>query len=92
MSNHIIETERHGLWISVALVVALLGVLLGLAGVVRVYQLGVASQIEVLAMNKRISDLEKKIPAPAPAAVPVAAPAAAPAEMTPAAAAPAPAK
>jgi 2-oxoglutarate dehydrogenase E2 component (dihydrolipoamide succinyltransferase) len=75
MSNHIIETERHGLWIAVALIVALLGVLLGLAGVVRVHQLGVASQIEVLALNKRIVALEKAqaaAAAPAPAAQAIA--------------------
>ena len=81
MSNHIIETERHGLWIAVALIVALLGVLLGLAGVVRVHQLGVATQIEVLALNKRIVALEKaKAAAPAPAAAPAAAVEAAPAD------------
>lgn len=91
MSSHIIETERHGLWISVALVVALLGVLLGLAGVVRVYQLSVTSQLEVFTLNKRIADLEKASVAKAHVAAPAAtpAPAAAPADMAPAASAPA---
>lgn len=83
MTSHIIETERHGLWIAVALVVALLGLLIGLAGVVRVHQLGVASQIEVLALNKRIVNLEKAAATPAPAAMPAA-------PVAPADAAPAP--
>lgn len=87
MSNHIIETERHGLWIAVAFILALMGLSVGIVAMTRVHQLAVLSQIEVLALNKRIQGLEKKIATPAPAAPAVAAPAA-PAE----AAAPAPAQ
>lgn len=94
MSNHIIETERHGLWIAVAFVLALLALSVGIVSMVRVHQLALFSQMEVLTLNKRIQQLEKAaapaVPAPeaaAPAAE--AAPAdaaAAPAEAAPAAA------
>lgn len=79
MSNHIIETERHGLWIAVTFILALMSLSVGVVSMVRVKQIAVASQIEVLALNKRIQKLEK-------AAAPAAAPAA---EAAPAAAAPA---
>jgi type II secretory pathway component PulJ len=81
MSNHIIETERHGLWIAAAFIVALLGLVSSLVALNRVSQLAHVSQAEVLVLNKRIAALEKD-------AAPAAAPAA---EAAPADAAPAPA-
>lgn len=74
MSNHIIETERHGLWIAVTFILALLALSVGVVSMVRVQQVGVATQLEVLALHKRIQKIEK-----------AAAPAAAPAEAAPAA-------
>lgn len=76
MSNHIIETERHGLWIAVTFILALLALSVGVVSMVRVQQVGVATQLEVLALHKRIQKIEK-------GAAPVAAPAAA--EAAPAA-------
>lgn len=81
MSNHIIEPERHGIWIVAAFIVALMGLSVGVVSMVRVHQLAMMNGVEVLALNKRIVGLEKKLAAqaaPAPAAVP-AAPAAEPA-------------
>lgn len=80
MSNHIIETERHGLWIAVTFILALMALSVGVVSMVRVKQIAVASQIEVLALHKRIQKIEKGL---APAAAPAAA--AAPAEAAPAA-------
>lgn len=69
MSNHIIETERHGLWIAVTFILALLALSVGVVSLVRVQQVGVATQIEVLALHKRIQKIEKgAAPAAAPAA------------------------
>lgn len=76
MSNHIIETERHGLWIAVTFILALLALSVGVVSMVRVQQVGVATQLEVLALHKRIQKIEK-------GAAPVGAPAAA--EAAPAA-------
>lgn len=88
MSNHIIETERHGLWIAAAFIVALLGLVSSLVALNRVSHLANVSQAEVLVLNKRLVALEK---AAAPAAAP-AAEAAPAADAAPAAeAAPAPA-
>lgn len=80
MSSHIIETERHGLWIAVTFILALLALSVGIVSMVRVHQLAVLTQVEVLTLHKRIQKLEK-VPAPtaAPAAAAVAAPEAAPA-------------
>lgn len=78
MSNHIIETERHGLWIAVTFILALLALSVGVVSMVRVHQIAVLTQVEVLTLHKRIQKLEK---AAAPAAQ------AAPAEAAPAEAA-----
>ncbi|MDF2445889.1 MAG: hypothetical protein K0S46_1125 [Moraxellaceae bacterium] len=72
MSNHIIETERHGLWIAVTFTLALLAFVFGLVSVVRIHQLAGVSQVEVLLLHKRLNKLEKAAAAPAAEAAPVA--------------------
>lgn len=89
MSNHIIEPERHGLWIAAAFIVALMGVSVGVVSMIRVHQLAMMNGIQVLALNKRIVGLENKIAAltpaaPAPAAAAPAADAAPAPEAAPA--------
>ena len=82
MPDSIIKTERHGLWAAAAFVLALLAVVIGLVAVKRVHQLTVATQIEVLALSKKVDKLEARIGAQAAAPAVEAAPAT---EMAPAA-------
>lgn len=72
MPNTIIETERHGLWIAAAFILALLA--LGMSAVAnkRLLAVTVGTQVEVLALDKRLDRLEKKLNAQAAAAAPVA--------------------
>lgn len=81
MPDSIIKTERHGLWAAAAFVLALLAVVIGLVAVKRVHQLTVATQIEVLALSKKVDKLEARVGAQAAAPAVEAAPAT---EMAPA--------
>lgn len=58
-SSHIIDPERLGLWVAAAFIIALLGFVLGVVALKRIGELTVISQVEVLALNKRIATLEK---------------------------------
>lgn len=78
MSNHIIEQERHGLWIAVTFIIALLALGLSINNMRQTHALAVGTQIEVLALHKSIKKNAAapaaEAPAPAPAAAaPVAA-------------------
>lgn len=84
MSNHIIETDRHGLWIAAAFIVALLGLISSLVALNRVSQLAHVSQAEVLVLNKRLVALEKTSAPAAAEAAPAAAEAAPAVEAAPA--------
>lgn len=72
MPNSIIETERHGLWIAVAFILALLALGMSVVANKRLLAVTVGTQLEVLALDKRLDRLEKKLNAQAAAAAPVA--------------------
>jgi hypothetical protein len=73
--KHIIEPERLGLWTAVAFILALLALMLALFGTYRTNNYLVATQIEMLVLNKKIEDVSKQVKA-APAPVAEEAPAA----------------
>ena len=72
--KHIIEPERLGLWTAASFIMALLALVVALAGIFRVHALGYVTQVEALLLHKQLTD--SKQCAPALAEVP-AAPAAA---------------
>lgn len=72
MPNTIIETERHGLWIAAAFILALLALGMSVVANKRLLAVTVGTQVEVLALDKRLDRLEKKLNAQAAAAAPVA--------------------
>lgn len=78
--RHIIEPERHGLWIAVAFILALLALGLAFASLQRVNVVLVATQAEVVALNNKIEKLKL---ASAKAEAPATAAAAAPAAVAP---------
>src|SRR5574340_784447 len=57
--RHIIEPERIGLWVAVGFTLALIALATAFLSLYRVHAVLVGTQIEVLALNKRIVDLEK---------------------------------
>lgn len=77
--KHIIEPERQGLWIAVTFVIALLSFVIALVGISRINNTVVATQLEVLVLNKKIESLQANKDTPAPAAPAAAMPPAAPA-------------
>jgi hypothetical protein len=87
--KHIIEPERQGLWIAVTFIIALLSFVIALVGISRINNTVIATQLEVLVLNKKIEALEtaKTATPPAPAPVAPAPTPAVPAEPTPAPAA-----
>ncbi|MDR3390414.1 MAG: hypothetical protein P4L77_01660 [Sulfuriferula sp.] len=89
--KHIIEPERQGLWIAVTFIIALLSFVIALVGISRINNTVIATQLEVLVLNKRIEAMETAKtatpPAPAPAPAAPAPTPAVPAEPTPAPAA-----
>lgn len=62
--KHIIEPERHGLWIAVTFVIALLSLGLAITSVVRANFVHTGTQMEVMILNKKIEDLRKEVAKP----------------------------
>lgn len=68
MSDHqFIAPERQGLWTVAAFVLALLAFVLAIVGIYRTNVVLYGTQIEVMALNKKIENMSKA-PAPAPMA------------------------
>lgn len=65
--NPIIEPERVGLWAAAAFILALLAFVLAFTGIYRGNNMVAATQLEILALNKKIEDIRKADVAPAPA-------------------------
>jgi hypothetical protein len=61
MSEGMIAPERHGLWITVGFILALLALVIGLVNVWRSHTALVGTQIEVLALHRAITKLDKKV-------------------------------
>lgn len=73
MSNEqIIAPERQGLWIAATFVVALLGLVIAVVGMVKAQAVHEGTQIEVLALTKKIETLQRQAAQPAPAVSPAA--------------------
>ncbi|MDA8224385.1 MAG: hypothetical protein M0T86_00550 [Betaproteobacteria bacterium] len=76
--QHIIEPERHGIWIAAAFILALLALVVALVGLNRSSTASATMELEILMLNKKIEALHAQAPAatqpvrPAPAAVPEA--------------------
>ena len=77
--QHIIEPERHGIWIAVAFILALLALVVALVGINRASTAEATMELEILMLNKKLETQHAQPSAPAPAEAPAAAPAAAPA-------------
>jgi len=58
--SHIIEPERHGLWIAAGFIVALLALVIGFTSIYRVKVSFLATQTEVLMLNKKIEQLKSE--------------------------------
>lgn len=68
MSDHqLIAPERQGLWTVAAFVLALFAFILAVVGIYRTNTLLYGTQIEVLALNKKIESMRQATP-PAPVA------------------------
>ncbi len=65
--NHVIEPERHGIWIAATFVIALLALILALIGLKQINELHLVTQTEILMLNKQIQDGQAAAPAAAPA-------------------------
>lgn len=78
--KHIIDPERHGLWIAASFILALLALVVAFASMQRTNIVLVGTQAEVVALNNKIEALKAEKAAPAVAPTAAAAPAAAPAE------------
>jgi hypothetical protein len=59
--KHIIEPERHGLWIAVTFIIALLALALSVTSIVRANIVHTGTQMEVVILNKKIEDLRKEV-------------------------------
>lgn len=64
----LIEPERVGLWAAAAFTLALVAFVLAFAGIYRGDHMIATTQLEILALNKKIEDMRKADVAPAPAA------------------------
>lgn len=62
--KHIIEPERHGLWIAVTFIIALLSLGLAITSVVRANIIHTGTQMEVLILNQKIDNLRKEVAKP----------------------------
>lgn len=62
--KHIIEPERHGLWIAVTFIIALLALALSVTSVIRANIVHTGTQMEVVILNKKIEDLRKETAKP----------------------------
>ncbi len=56
--NHIIEPERHGLWIAAGFIVALLALVLGLAANQKVNTILVGTQAQILVLHKQVESMK----------------------------------
>jgi Tfp pilus assembly protein PilN len=63
--KHIIEPERHGLWIAATFVMALLALGLAVTSVVRANIVHNGTQMEVVILNQKIEALRKEMAKPA---------------------------
>lgn len=63
--NHIIEPERHGIWIASTFVLALLALVIAIIGLNRTNDLMYMTQTEVLLLNKKIEGGSPAVAAPA---------------------------
>lgn len=63
----LIEPERLGLWAAAAFILALVAFVLAFAGIYRGDHMIAATQLEILALNKKIEEMRKADVAPAPA-------------------------
>lgn len=83
MPNTVIETQRHGLWIAAAFILALVALVMSFSAHKKVKVIMVGTQTEVLVLDQRLDRIEAQLraqaQAPAAAAAPAEAPAAAPA-------------
>lgn len=59
--KHVIEPERHGLWIAVTFVIALLSLGLAVTSVVRANIVHTGTQMEVMILNQKIEALRKEV-------------------------------
>lgn len=62
--KHVIEPERHGLWIAVTFIIALLALALSVTSVIRANIVHTGTQMEVVILNKKIEDLRKEAAKP----------------------------
>ncbi len=65
--NHIIEPERHGIWIAATFVIALLALILALIGLKQINELHLVTQTEILMLNKKVEEGQAAAPASTPA-------------------------
>jgi len=65
--NQLIAPERQGLWTVASFVLALLAFVLAIVGIYRTNVVLYGTQIEVLALNKKIESLKAQPPGPAAA-------------------------
>lgn len=71
----IIEPERAGLWAAVAFIIALIAFVMAFAAMQQVYSTQAVTQMEIVALNKKIEDMKGGKPAaPATSAAPATAP------------------
>lgn len=77
-ANHIIEPERHGLWIAATFTLALLALVLGFASLHRINLSIAGTQGEIVGLNNKIEQIksERAAERQAASAAAVAAPAA----------------
>lgn len=61
----IIEPERAGLWAAAAFILALVSFVMAFAGIYRGDHMIAATQLEILALNKKIEELKTTNAAPA---------------------------
>lgn len=73
----LIESERQPIWIVAAVIVGLIALLTGFVAIYRINVVAVGTQIEVIALNKKIEQMKAAMPKPDTAAQ-TPAPAAAP--------------
>lgn len=65
-TEQIIAPERQGLWIAATFVVALLGLVIAVVSMLRTQAIHEGTQIEVLALTKKIESMQQRAVQPAP--------------------------
>ncbi len=63
--NHVIDPERHGIWIAATFVIALLAMVVALIGLKQINELHLVTQTEILMLNKKVEDGQAAAPAAA---------------------------